>query len=174
MMDNGLEALVAKHRPWLLTVAMNICRNRIDAEDLTQETLLRFTLVCQKSPLQDEPICIAWLVRTLRNLFISQIRKNQVRDRAKSDPAFTGDEAAPEPETTSRLATLMTDEQFAEAVASLSPTLRETFELHAAGKRNPEIAVLLGISEGAVAKRLHDARKKIREYVKEHFGIGAN
>lgn len=56
-----------------------------------------------------------------------------------------------------------TEEMFMRALRSLSPALRETFTLHAQGKSLSEIATLLRIPAGTVARRLHEARKRVME-----------
>jgi len=62
----------------------------------------------------------------------------------------------------------ITDEQFAQALHALSPRLRAAIELHAAGKRYRDIARILGIPIGTVAKRLHDARIRLYALLKSH------
>lgn len=171
-MNEGLKPLVTRHQPWLLAQARNLCRNTIDAEDLVQETLLRFAQTFQHA-VPDDRTSAAWLTTTLHNQFFAQLRKGKVRDRAKADPTFTGGMATP-PEEAVTVYEKVTDEQFEQAVESLSEKLRATFELYAAGKQIPEIAFALGISEGTVAKRLFDARKKLRTFLATHFALGAH
>lgn len=172
-MSEGLEPLVTRHRHWLLAQAKNLCRNAVDAEDLVQETLLRFTQAFLHA-LPDDRVCAAWLTTTLHNQFFVQLRKGKVQNRAKGDPTFTAGLATPQDEAETSLFERVTDEQFEQAVNSLSEKLRATFELYAEGKRLPEIASALGLSEGTVAKRLFDARKKLRTFLMTHFALGAH
>ncbi len=37
-----LEELLARQRRWLVVQARQLCRNPVDAEDLVQETMVRF------------------------------------------------------------------------------------------------------------------------------------
>jgi RNA polymerase sigma-70 factor, ECF subfamily len=166
LLDPNLEAAVSKHRPWLLAQARNICRNQADAEDLVQETLTRLVATFAEGTLPDEPRCISWLTTTLSNCFLSQCRRQRTATRASTDPHLTGEAVvAPPLGEMMRLYEQVTDEQFAEAVGSLSPRLRETFELYAKGKKLHEIAAILAIPIGTVGKRLHDARKKMRKHL---------
>jgi len=155
---------VTQRRKWLLAQAMNVCRNASDAEDLVQETSLRFYQRYGEmmSP-QNDRSCEAWLVTTLNHLFFDQCRRRKVQAQGAQDPHLREEAVvAPEPSAPEVYDTL-TNEQFAEALQALSPKIRTTFELHAAGKKYQDIALALGIPVGTVAKRLHDARTKLRE-----------
>lgn len=41
-MDMGLEQIVIEQYQWILGLARKYCRNMMDAEDLAEETVLRF------------------------------------------------------------------------------------------------------------------------------------
>jgi RNA polymerase sigma-70 factor (ECF subfamily) len=164
-----------RHRGWLLAQARNLCRNASDAEDLVQETLLRFiqTFSQVEAP-PDERTCGAWLVTTLTHLFYSQCRRLKAQARGAQDPllreeASGGQEPEPRP-----VYDTLSEEQFAQALQALSPKVRATFELHAAGKRYQDIAQALGIPMGTVAKRLHDARAKLRGLLLQSLHPGAH
>jgi RNA polymerase sigma-70 factor (ECF subfamily) len=166
-------AFATRRRDWLLAQARRLCRDVNDAEDLVQETLLRFIQAFEQvETTPGEHLWDSWLVTTLTNLFYDQCRRRQVRTRGAK-------EASPAPEAVEARAPedrpvydLLTDEQFAQAVHALSPKLRATFELHAAGRKYEEIARVLDIGVGTVAKRLHDARAKLRELLLPHTGAG--
>ncbi len=150
--------------------AMNLSGDPNDAEDLVQETILRFIQEFgKKDNLPPMPSGEAWLVKTLHNLFISQCRKLKARANGAKDPALSAEarEAAPAPAYDS-----ITSEQFSEALGTLSPKIRETFELRAAGMKYEDIASLQGIPVGTVKKRLHDARTKLREYLQTFLTPG--
>ncbi|WP_158623833.1 RNA polymerase sigma factor [Corallococcus llansteffanensis] len=147
----------------LMAQAMNLCGDETDAEDLVQEVILRFIQEFgKKEALPSVPSGEAWLVRTLSNLFFGQCRRLRTRVNGARDPALSEEarESAPAPAYEA-----ITSEQFSEALASLSPKIRETFALREGGKKYEEIATLLGIPVGTVKKRLHDARTKLREYL---------
>jgi RNA polymerase sigma-70 factor, ECF subfamily len=164
-----------RHRAWLLIQARNVCRNETDAEDLVQEALLRFIKTFDKlESLPEEKACAAWLVTTLTHLFYDQCRRQRVQADGAKDP-FLSNEAVVEPETPARpVYDAITDEQFAQALHSLSPKIRTTFEMHAAGRKYQDIASALGIPMGTVAKRLHDARTKLREFFQSHTHEGVH
>jgi RNA polymerase sigma-70 factor (ECF subfamily) len=112
------------------------------------------------------------LVTTLTHLFYDQCRKKRVQAQGTADPSLS-QAAEVEQEPVSQLVyETITDEQFAQALQALSPKLRATFELHAAGKKYRDIARMLGIQMGTVAKRLHDARAKLHALLLPYAGAG--
>ena len=153
--------------------AMRVCRNASDAEDLVQETLLRFLGAFGKIEiLPSSKLCEAWLSTTLTHLFYDQCRRRKAQAYGAADPSM-GMEVAVEQEPASQpVCETITDEQFAQALHALSPRLRATIELHAAGKKYRDIACTLGISMGTVAKRLHDARARLHALLLLHAGAG--
>jgi RNA polymerase sigma-70 factor (ECF subfamily) len=164
-------AFAMQRQSRLMGQAMNLCGDPNDAEDLVQETVLRFIEEFGKRDiLPHTPTCEAWLVKTLSNLFFGQCRKLRTQVNGARDPALSPEarEAAPAPTYET-----ITSEQFAEALGTLSPKIRETWELRAAGKKYEEIAELLQIPVGTVKKRLHDARTKLREYLQTFLTPGA-
>lgn len=165
---NGRRAgeLVAQHRAWLLAQARNLCRNETDAEDLVQETLLRFLRTFEDvEQFPNEASCAKWLVTTLTHLFYDQCRRRKVQGQGANEPMLNEETvAAPEP-SARPVYDMISDEQFSQAIHSLSPKVRATFEMHAAGQKYQDIARSQGIPVGTVAKRLHDARAKLREFL---------
>lgn len=157
-----LGELAMQHRAWLLSQARNLCRNETDAEDLVQETMLRFIDAFSRSEsLPDRKTCGAWLNTTLSNLFFSQCRKQQVQKKHLPDP--TRQEQA---ESASKHVALpdlddVTPEQLARAAETLSPPMRATYDLYAQGRKYRDIALALNIPIGTVSKRLHDIRAKL-------------
>ncbi len=168
-------AFATQQRAWLLAKARNMCRNATDAEDLVQETILRFIQTFERAePLPTERACAAWLVTTLTNLFYMQCRKQRVQEQSARDPLLSEEAVVtPEPPTPGAGDTV-TNEQFAQALQKLSPKVRTTFEMHAAGKKYQDIANSLGVPVGTVAKRLHDARAKLREVLQSSFSSWVN
>jgi len=150
-------------RTWLLAQALNVCRNRTDAEDLVQESLLRFIQAFEKvESLPNERLCEGWLITTLTNLFKDQCRKRTIQVNNAKELSWKNEATvAPEPASQSACDTV-TDEEFTKALGVLSPKSRATFELHAAGMKYQDISRAQGIPIGTVAKRLHDARLKLR------------
>jgi RNA polymerase sigma factor (sigma-70 family) len=150
----------------LMALAVRMCRNRTDAEDLVQEVILRFIQHFGKAEhLPSEPKGEAWLVTAVANLFKDQCRRQRVRENGVKDPTLTAPVlAAQDAQPPSVQVVTLTDEQFSKAKDTLSPKARETLDLHLAEMSYEDISQSLGIPQGTVRKRLHDARVKMREY----------
>jgi RNA polymerase sigma-70 factor (ECF subfamily) len=159
-----LEPLLEKRRPWLMAQARNLCRSSSDAEDLVQEAFLRFLGAFGKAEaMPSESVCTTYLATTLTHCFYNQVKRQRTRDRTENDPNLLegtsmGQSASAELPVFDRIS----NEQFTAAVESLSPKIRTTVEMYAQGRRYQEIADELGVPMGTVAKRLHDARSKLR------------
>lgn len=157
-----------QHRGWLMGQALKMCRNETDAEDLVQETLLRFVKTFEdRDPRPDQRTCVSWLSTTLANLFKSQCRKQQVRKQHASDPVLA-ERAGLEPEHGVASEFNVPREQLAQAVARLSPEKQATYELYGQGKKYREIASALGIQVGTVSKRLHDIREQLGKLLRSN------
>ena len=159
--DARVEQSILKHKAGLLAQARRMCRNLQDAEDLVQETFLR--LASSSFTFKSDAACRAWLGRTLTNLFVDRCRsrKGPPQQVLVSDPSSLENVAA-EVEPLLPYERL-THEHLEQAVERLSPRRREAFDLHARTYSHPEIARVLRIKEETVRKRLHDARKALRE-----------
>lgn len=103
---------------------------------------------------------IAWLFTTAHNLLADHYRRRK--------PPLSLEALAPEecPVTAAPEAGILVDERLAalpRSLASLDEREREIIGLRfVAGLRNREIAPVLGISEGNVAKIIHRALGKLR------------
>ncbi|QSQ19909.1 RNA polymerase sigma factor [Pyxidicoccus parkwayensis] len=162
-----IREVVARNRPLLLAEANKLCRNSTDADDLVQETLLRFVQSAdvQRGP-SDERGCVCLMVRILSNRFCDMYRRGRVRDRHADEVRSQGNELTdPYDIEAPPLFESVTDEQLSQAMQSLSPKLRETFDLLISGKKYREIADAQDISVGTVSKRIFDARARLREFL---------
>jgi RNA polymerase sigma factor (sigma-70 family) len=80
--------------------------------------------------------------------------------------------APPRPEASEQpFSATISDQDLELAMQTLSLKQREVFEASARGLRYAEIARQLGIREGAVAKRIFDARKRLRAKLMQIKGL---
>jgi len=100
---------------------------------------------------------------------MDQCRRRKVQMQGEIDLGVSEKVVMPQEPPSDSTYDSITSEQIGEALANLSPKLRETYELHLAGKKYHEIAELLGIPSGTVGKRIHDAREKLHELLKKYF-----
>lgn len=159
--EQELEAAVREHARYVYGVAQAVLRNHHDAEDVVQETFIRFLREQRSSMVVRNPR--AWLARTAWHLAL---------DRRRHALPVSLDEAA---DAVEKLRAAGTS---AEEIASHSETLALVGRLIATlpkELRNPltlstveeltsaEIGEVLGIPEGSVRQRISRARALLAE-----------
>jgi RNA polymerase sigma-70 factor, ECF subfamily len=153
----------------LLRQAWNLCAQRVDAEDLVQETILKAFL--SYGSFREGSNLKAWLHRIMVNTWVDAYRTAQ----RKPSEQLSGDMT--EEHLAAGSARPLRAQQSAEiemlsalpdtavlALRNLPDDLRETvFYADVEGYRNTEIATILNIPVGTVGSRLHRGRKTLRE-----------
>jgi RNA polymerase sigma-70 factor (ECF subfamily) len=148
------------HIDRLYRAAFALCGSRERAEDLVQDTFAR-VLSRPRFLCNDDDL--GYLLRVLRNTFISQQR------RARSRPAIeSGDEldrivdpAARDPQAVAEARLVY------EAIATLSPDFRDAIvAVDVVGLRYREAARALGVREATVTTRLFRARQRVAEMLR--------
>jgi RNA polymerase sigma-70 factor (ECF subfamily) len=164
-----LEELHARYYKLLFHFARKLCKGArgIDPRDLVQETLVRFIDRPEGSLERGDGKPVdGWLIAVLTRYFYDQLRKVMSRQKAEDDPTITnwtlgqGDV----PPTFERIS----PERFKWAIEQLPMKQRITILLKCDGLRNQDIANKLGVSEGVVATRLLNARRKLYELLKPY------
>ena len=158
-------ARVGDHLDRLFRAAWALCGSREDAEDLVQETYAR---VLSRPRLLRGGDELAYLLRALRNTFLSQKRYESRRLRPEPLPDqldLVADAQALQPQ-----AAFEAGEVFA-AIADLPDDFRDVLvAVDVTGLSYKEAARALRIREGPVMSRLYRARKQV---VRRVEGSGA-
>lgn len=163
-------ALVRRYQRRIFRLAFHIVRSGAEAEDVTQETFVRAYQAIDRFDGRSEPF--TWLYRIAVNLSLNSIRaRKATRDTTSADdprvesllletrPSHGGDPANAAQQRQLALA-------LCEGIDSLSETLRTTLLLVCIdGLGHADAAKILGCPEGTVAWRVHEARKKLTEYL---------
>jgi len=160
------EALAMEHLDMLYRVARRMTRDQHRAEDLVQETYLRAFRSAADFDLQEYGIR-PWLIRILHNLHVS---KGQ---RDKRQPASMEDEhleaAALSTETHAPATWEGMDQQVKRAFETLPAEYQTVMQLWAIEELSyKEIADALNVPLGTVMSRLHRARQRLSEQLKEY------
>lgn len=145
----------------LLRVAMSLTRDRAEAEDLVQDTLMRAYKAIDRF---DGRYPRAWLLTILRNTHINRHRKR--RPELLRDPDHTNDRTmqAASDERVDDFIDNSFDAAIVDALASLDPPFRSVVELvDIDGLSYAEAAEALEVPIGTVMSRLHRARRRIRD-----------
>ena len=149
------EAL-GDHIDRLYRAARSLTGSREEAEDLVQETFAR---VLQKPRILRSDDDLGYLLRVLRNTFISTRRAAARRPQATAPPEaldLIEDPAATKPETRLEVAELY------EAISALPPDFRDAvMAIDVVGLSYREAARALRVREATITTRLHRGRQRI-------------
>lgn len=172
--SGDLEAfgqIVRRHQSRIHRLALHMLRDRSEAEDVSQETFIRAYQALARFDGRSEPF--TWLYRIAVNLSLNTIRSRKTARNAgdASDPRL---EALMVDSRPSSMAdppgTAASRQEYAalvEGIDGLSETLRTTLILVCIdGRSHEEAAEILGAPEGTIAWRVHEARRKLRDYMK--------
>lgn len=163
------EAIYKEHSPGILQYLITLTKNRVEAEDLLQDTFIR--AMRSKSFVNDLSKLRSWMMTIARNLFLDSYRKKRKRDNLHADSADfdimdTIPDTSPNPET------LALNENFRErldkALDLLGETYRTAFTLGIVQRYSyREIADITGWSESMVKSNIFRSRKKIASAMAE-------
>jgi len=155
MLEPPVRIAMLTAMPKLLAFAISLCRNRDQAEDLVQDTLLRACANIKSfTPGTD---MLAWLCTILKNHFLSQCRKN----RRSFEPLDAhADSVASKP---TQIAHAEYRELWA-ALAKLEPRQREVLIMvGASGLSYDEVARICGCPTGTIKSRVNRARTELSQ-----------
>ncbi len=169
--DSGaFGTLVRRYQRRIFRLAFHLVRTGAEAEDVTQETFVRAYQALDRFDGRSEPF--TWLYRIAVNLSLNTLRsRKNMRDTTPSDdPRIEGLLLETRPSQGGDPATGAQQRQLAAALCdgidALSDTLRTTLILVCIdGLGHDEASKVLGCPEGTVAWRVHEARRKLREYL---------
>ena len=149
------EAL-GDHIDRLYRAARGLCGSREEAEDLVQETFVR---VLRKPRILRSGDDLGYLLRVLRNTFISTRRAAARRPQATASPDaldLIEDRSSAQPE-----ARIETEEVYA-AISALPDDFRDAVvAIDLIGLSYREASKALGVREATITTRLHRGRQRI-------------
>lgn len=155
--------LVRKHHARVFRLALHLTGSRGEADDVTQETFVRAWKAIDRFDGRAE--LFTWLYRICVNVALN-LRRSRKRETADiNDPRIpepVADGVGADPHNSA--ANAQAYRALATAMDGLSESLRTTLVL-ACVEQVPyaDIAEALGCSEGTVAWRVHEARRKLRD-----------
>jgi RNA polymerase sigma-70 factor, ECF subfamily len=161
--------LVRRHQKRIHRLAIHMLRDGAEAEDVAQETFIRAYQALARFDGRSEPY--TWFYRITINLSL-----NRIRSRKTSRPTHDTDDP--------RLDGLLTDKRpesgdpagsaqrrqlyqvLCQGIDQLSDTLRTTLILVCIdGRSHEDASAILGAPEGTIAWRIHEARRKLKEFL---------
>ncbi len=162
---------VRRHQKRIFRLAMHLLRNAAEAEDVTQDAFVRAYGALDRFDGRSEPY--TWLYRIAVNLSLNTIRSRKTRRAATTheDPlieAVLVEKRATFADPAKQTADRELAAALSEGIDGLSETLRTTLLLVAVdGMSHSDASQVLGCPEGTVAWRVHEARRKLREFLEQ-------
>ena len=156
--DEEIERAFDTHGNSILHLAYSYLHNMEDAEDILQETLIRYM---DKAPaFENASQEKAWLLRVAANLSKNKIDYNNIRKIDELNEELVAEERM--------------DLSFVwEAVKGLSAAQREAIHLfYQEGYSTSQIADILSEKESTVRSHLKRGRDKLKEILKEEYDFG--
>lgn len=140
--------------------AVGYTKNVADAEDLVQETLLKAYNAFDR--LRDDTYLKAWLLRIMRNTWISDHRA-RLRRPTENLVGEVDDRAEHALSAENQVFRQLMDPDVSAALFSLSTEMRETlYWVAIEGMSYREAADIMGVPEGTVMSRMHRSRASMR------------
>jgi len=172
-MSRGFEKIADRHRDRVFTLACYILGNREEAEDVTQEVLIR---LWKNLDSLEEARVLPWLLHVTRNACIDALRRRRTY-RALVAPDPEGTAMSRVASTTIGPATVVENADFRSqleiAVQELAEPYRTIVILREIQDfRYEEICEALSLPLNTVKVYLHRARRKLREKLREFASHG--
>lgn len=160
---NAVAAVYDLHQRDLFAFAFAIARDRDEADDLVQETFLRY--VRETGANRPPEHVRAWLFTVCTNLARSRIRRRSVAGRWQHLFGRSADE--PGDDTEASVLRRESGEELHRALGDLPTEQRAALLLAAHGFTGEEIALALGRSQGATRNILWRARTTLRNRLRD-------
>ncbi|MBW7452731.1 sigma-70 family RNA polymerase sigma factor [Paenibacillus sepulcri] len=146
--------LVKRYKGHVYRFAVGMLRDRMDAEDVSQETFVK--AFYSLSSLDNEYAFSSWIIRIVSNLCKDRLKKRGNEQRFRDEP----DESVIDRRSTDPSETWSLED----ALSRLSVDHREVLLLHdVQGYRYEEIADMVEVPLGTVKSRLFAARMALRK-----------
>ena len=145
--------------------AMNFTKNKADAQDLTQETMLK--ALSYKEYYAPQTNFKAWVFTIMRNTFINQYRRKvksrSIFDSSKELEQFSTIKGAKETPLE-----FISTKDIQNKIEELDGTYKTPFEMYFQGFKYQEIGNKLNIPIGTVKSRIFIARKKLMSELSDY------
>lgn len=159
------NALISLRAP-LMSFALQLTYNKIDAEDLYQETVTKALI--NKSKFVSFSNLRAWTYTIMKNTFINDYRKKNVRktvfDNSEDQHVLhnVSHESQQSPDG------VLNEKHIWNQINTLEPGIRDCFVMHFEGYKYQEIAEEMNIPIGTVKSRIFIARKMLNKKLTRH------
>lgn len=169
------DELVLEHLEMLFAVALKLTRNVLDAQDLTQTTLLKAMRFHKR--FEQGTYIKAWLLTILRNTFINDYRR---KNRKPTFVELSGTESAPDISPDKEVTNVAPGKTFPQVIELLDDEVKNAIEnlpdefrtavimADIEDKSYKEIAEAMECPLGTVMSRLYRGRKLLRKQLGDY------
>lgn len=146
----------------LFAFAMSLTRNREDAKDLVQETIMR--ALENLGSFKKGTNFKAWITTILRNSFINHYRKRKTRKKVET-PIEECTQLVMKQSVRNEGDALVIMKELRQMLGQLSPEHRRAFVMFFRGYQYDEIAQQMNLPMGTVKSRIYYARKQLQKMI---------
>jgi RNA polymerase sigma-70 factor (ECF subfamily) len=156
----ALSQFLRTIEPFIYQTAYYLTGKKMDAEDVTQDSLWR---ICRNlHQYQGQGSLRGWIHRVVLNTFREQARKRKAQT-VEFDEVMQSMLPSNDPSVEQQVETKLTEESLNEAISRLPVNYREVLVLrHVQEMSYQEIADVLDLTEAQVKTRLFRAREKLK------------
>lgn len=147
-------------RQQLYYFALGLTKDRENAQDLVQESILR--AITFRDKFRDNTNFKAWVYTIVKNTFINGHRRNK-RTRVIMDSVEREREQVSRVQTPATVEANVKRTEIERSLNQLDPAFRTPFMMHFEGFKYNEIAARMSIPVGTVKSRIHQARQRLQE-----------
>jgi RNA polymerase sigma-70 factor (ECF subfamily) len=164
---DAFTEFVVRWQEQLRSLAWFLTEDQAGADDILQETWIAVLKGLRQ--LSDVEAYKAWIYRILSHKAADWVRRRQRQRKLRWKSAAERQRLSTQDDRPERI------ESLEEAVQLLSPPLRHVVLLHYIEEfAVEEVAGILGIPQGTVKSRLHNARKQLRALIEEQDNVEAH
>ena len=158
--ERELGRIIREHFPSLCAIACKLVGDPDTAQDIAQETLIKFWENQQAGG--EQPVSVKdYLFIMVRNESLNYLRSLS-RQRKRHEEAARESELAED--TWNNIIEQETNQMLQDAIDTLPPQSKRVIELACSGNSNPEIADILGIAINTVKVLKNRAVQKLKDY----------
>jgi len=171
----AFDQLILKYRERLYSIIYNLCSNREDAADLTQETFIKAFSSIKR--FKGKSSFYTWLYRIAVNSTLSYLKRNRMRhffsfeninEEISSSEIVEALSIKMKSDKTALINELQ--EKLNEALQKLSDKHRSVVVLYEIeGLSHHDISNVMECSVGTVRSRLHYAKQQLQAYLKDYL-----
>jgi RNA polymerase sigma-70 factor (ECF subfamily) len=175
MSDTKYRYFIQQYKNRIFTYSLYMLKNRMDAEDVTQEVFIR---IWKNIDGVNVLSAQTWIMKTAHNLCIDTLRKRGIEVKRETaidecfEETYAGDNRENDPSIRYQLKVM--NEAIKEAIKKLPENLKSVFVLYEIENlKYKEISKTLDIPLNSVKVYLMRARKKLQEELKKKEIHGA-